>query len=51
MRRVEVVSVVEHLELKIGEDAGEPGCDGAELVGFLDSSRRSVNARVTYLSK
>src|SRR6478672_11268876 len=49
MRRVEVVSLLECLELKVWEDTAEPGCDRFELVGVAQSAQcvvdRTVEAR------
>jgi len=43
MRRIEVVSFIEHLELEVGEDRGESRCDLAELIGVAQPAEREVD--------
>src|SRR6266550_6601094 len=46
MRRVEVVSLVEFLELEVWEDTAEPGCDRPILVGVTQPAKREVDRAV-----
>src|SRR5207244_8269148 len=46
MRRVEVVSLLEYLELEVLEDTAEPGCDRRILVGIAQPAKREVDRTV-----
>src|SRR6266581_1373820 len=46
MRRVEVVSLLEYLELEVWEDTAEPGCDRPKLVGVAQPAKRVVDRAV-----
>src|SRR6266849_350702 len=46
MRRVEVVSLPEYLELEVCEDTAKPGCDRPELAGVAQPAKREVDRAV-----
>ena len=46
MRRVEVMSLLEHLEPEVWKDPIEPSGDLAELVGVAERTEREVDGAI-----